>query len=303
MQSKVAANPQLQNRLNNLRARLQDEPKWRAQQAAELAQLLDNATKRAAFEALERVIESAFRARLEALCGVLPAQFTFDDDWFNALLLGNDVEHNRKWARQLLRHEVAGARDWREQLPGNARFLAQLSERGADTQFYLSEFGRARGELWLWLENAPLGILQMGNRFNTCLSRGGCYSFAGVANAIELNKRVVYARDRKGHIVARQLWAISDEFRLIGFDVYSTYSEQERLGLEAHFAAHAREFARSCGLELADTGAVENLVAPEWYDDGTRAWEADTDGANRGGFSLTRPRASATLSRREKVCR
>ena len=292
LESKVAANPKLSERLDNLRARLANEPKWRAQQIAELMQLLENATKRAAFAALERVIEGAFRARLEALCGELPAEFAFDDDWFNALLLGSDVEHNRKWARQLLRHEVAsigfagvglaGTRDWRQQLPGNARFLSNLSERGVDVPFYLSEFGRARGELWLWIENAPLGILQMGNRFNTCLSRGGCNSFAGVANAIELNKRVVYARDASGHIVARQLWAVSAEFALIGFDVYSTYSEQERQGLEAHFANHAREFARSCGLELADEGEVENLVAPEWYDDGVRAWEAESRGRASG---------------------
>lgn len=175
--------------------------------------------------------------------------------------------------RQLLRHEIAGKPDWREQLPGNARFLERLEKRGVDTAFYLSSFGRMRGELWLWIEHEPLSILQMGNRFNTCLSRGGCNSFSGVANAIELNKRVVYARDRTGHIVARQLWAVSAEFKLVGFDVYSTYSEEERKGLEAHFAAHARGWARGCGLELADAGAIENLVAPRWYNDGVRAWE------------------------------
>ena len=275
LQTKVADNPKLSGRLDNLRARLADEPKWRAQQTSEIAELLENATKRAAFSALERVIENAFRARLQDLCGVLPAEFAFDDDWFNALLLGSDVEYNRKWARALLRHEVAGNADWRQQLPGNARFLEELAWRGVDTKFYLSEFGRACGELWLWIENRPLHILQMGNRFNTCLSRGGCNAFAGVANAIELNKRVVYARDKKGHIVARQLWAISAEFRLIGFDVYSTYSAHERAGLEAHFAAHARQWARSCGLELANAGEVENLVAPQWYNDGVRAWEGD----------------------------
>ena len=275
LQSRVAAKPQLGERLTNLRARLADETKWRAQQAREIAELLENATKRAAFAALERAIENAFRARLQALCGELPADFAFDENWFNALLLGSDVEYNRKWARALLRHEVAGIAGWRAQLPGNARFLRELEGRGVDTAFYQSEFGRSHGELWLWIENEPLGILQMGNRFNTCLSRGGCNAFAGVANAIELNKRVVYARDKKGHIVARQLWAISEDYKLVGFDVYSTYSETERAGLEAHFAAHAREWARSCGLQLADDGEIENLVAPEWYNDGVRAWEAE----------------------------
>ena len=275
LQSRVEAKPQLRERLDNLRARLADEPKWRAQQGRELAELLENATKRAAFAALELAIENAFRARLQALCGELPAAFAFDDDWFNALLLGSDVEYNRKWARALLRHEAAGDADWRGQLPGNARFLRELEKRGVDTAFYQSEFGRSHGELWLWIENQPLGILQMGNRFNTCLSRGGCNAFAGIVNAIELNKRVVYARDKKGNIVARQLWAISEDYQLVGFDVYSTYAADERAGLEAHFEAHARAWARGCGLEMADEGEIEKLVAPEWYDDGVRAWEIE----------------------------
>ena len=272
-------NSHLKERLNNLRARLADEPKWRAQQAESIGQLLENASKRAAFAALERAIESAFRARLESLCGDLPAKFIFNDDWFNALLLGGDVEHNRKWVRALLRHEVADEENWRQNLPGNARFLDDLRARGVDVEFYLSAFGRSHGDLWLWIENEPLSILQMGNRFNTCLSRGGCNAFSSVANAIELNKRVVYARDARGHIVARQLWAINQNYQLIGFDVYSTYARDNRAGLEAHFAAHARQWARSCGLELADAGEVEKLVAPDWYDDGARAWEASEGGA------------------------
>ncbi len=296
LESRVAANPQLSGRLENLRARLAGEDKWRAQQAQEIAELLNNATKRAAFAALERAIENAFRARLRALCGELPADFAFDEDWFNALLLGSDVEANRKWARALLRHEVAGDADWRQNLPGNARFLRSLGERGVDVQFYLSEFGRAHGELWLWIENAPLGILQMGNRFNTCLSRGGCNAFAGVANAIELNKRVVYARDRKGRIVARQLWAISEDYKLVGFDVYSTYAPDERAGLEAHFAAHARAWARSCGLELADDGEIESLVAPEWYNDGVRAWESEREIS--GSQAPREPEARRSLERK-----
>lgn len=278
LESKLAAQPQaapaqLQTRLDNLRARLSDEPKWRAQQALEIAQTLENAIPRAAFAALEGVLENAFRARLENLCGVLPSEFALNDDWINALLLGREVEFNRKWARALLRLEAAGQQNWREQLPGNTRFLADLSARGVDVNFYLSEFRRARGEFTLWLESEPLGILQMGNRFGTCLSRGGCNAFSSVANAIELNKRVVYARDKKGAIVARQLWAVSAGFELLGFHVYCNLPGEAHRAMTAHFAAHAREFARSCGLKLADTGEVASLVAPQWYDDGVRAWQ------------------------------
>ena len=283
----------LQVRLDNLRARLADRPRWRAQQAAEIAQLLANATPRAAFAALEGVLQTAFRARLQELCGVLPAEFALTDDWINAILLGREAQGNRKWARQLLRAEAGAHPRWREDLPGNAEFLRQLSARGVDVDFYLSKFGRRRGEFDLWLETEPLGILQMGNRFGTCLSRGGCNAFSSVTNAIELNKRVVYARDRKGTLVGRQLWAVSAEFGLLGFDVYSHLSGQRDDDLAAAFEAHAREFGRSCGLELADAGQVPLLVAPQWYDDGVRPWSADAIAPNETTRSAMAPNSTA----------
>ena len=291
---RIAAQPQLQARLDNLRARLADQAKWRSAQRAEIAELLENATPRAAFAALEFVLEAAFRARLESLCGALPAEFALTEDWINALLLGREINSNRKLARALLRHEAGGAPGWRENLPGNAQFLRELGARGVDAQFYLSGFERARGPYFLWLENEPLGILQMGNRFNTCLSRGGCNAFSSVANAVEWNKRVVYARDRKGTIVGRQLWAVSQNFELIGFHIYSHLSGQAYAQMSAAFNAHAREFGRSCGLKLADAGEVASLVAPQWYDDGACAWSLETR-AEIVGYKKTRKHKNAEV--------
>ena len=53
------------------------------------------------------------------------------------------------------------------------------------------------------LERDPLSILQLGNYFDTCLSFGAFNAFSTVANACELNKRVVYAVDDRGFVLVR----------------------------------------------------------------------------------------------------
>ena len=50
----------------------------------------------------------------------------------------------------------------------------------------------------LRLETDLLRILQMGNYMGTCLSLGGGNAFSTVANACDLNKRVLYAANGAG---------------------------------------------------------------------------------------------------------
>jgi hypothetical protein len=115
----------------------------------------------------------------------------------------------------------------------------------------------------------------MGNYMQTCLSVGGGNAFAAVANACELNKRVVYATDGAGHVVARKLVAINAEGRLVGFHTYTTLGEAESSQLRAIFPRYLRDFAARCGLGMADDGVVPTLFAEAWYDDGCVAWDAD----------------------------
>jgi hypothetical protein len=93
-----------------------------------------------------------------------------------------------------------------------------------------------------------------------------------VANAVELNKRVVFARDAKGRAVGRQLLALSGDGKLLGFHVYVSLEGQNAAHLRAAFGSYARDFAARCGLELGDKGEVERLFVSDWYDDGTIVW-------------------------------
>ena len=187
---------------------------------------------------------------------------------------------NRRLLLRLLRAHLAGEGRWRESHPDNIRFLESLTARGADADAWLALRPRrypcagAAGErVHLWLERDPLHILQMGNYFDTCLSFDDFNAFSTVANACELNKRVVYARDGAGHIVGRKLIGISEAGALVGFRTYTSLTgKAENAILRAAFHHYAAAFASDCGLALADTGTVPMLFAEAWYDDGTAAW-------------------------------
>ena len=119
----------------------------------------------------------------------------------------------------------------------------------------------------------------MGNYFDTCLSRGDCNSFSTVANACELNKRVIYAVNTAGRVVGRKLLAINTEGRLVGFRTYTSMSDTTtNRALRLVFRRYCEEIATSCNLQLADDGEVPLLFAENWYDDGAVVWEDESVG-------------------------
>ena len=137
--------------------------------------------------------------------------------------------------------------------------------------------GRSRdtdlGRVHLRIEREPLQILQMGNAFGTCLSVGDINAFSTIANACELNKRVIFARDGTGRIVARKLLAVNTDGALVGFYAYASGpTEAANTALRAIMGRYAREFASRCNLELADAGDVPTLFAEQWYNDGVVPW-------------------------------
>jgi hypothetical protein len=87
---------------------------------------------------------------------------------------------------------------------------------------------------------------------------------------------VIYATDGTGRVVGRKLIAINGEGKLVGFYTYSSLADEPaRAALRDVFARYAGEFARRCGLELAEQGQVPTLFAEAWYDDGVTPWSDD----------------------------
>jgi hypothetical protein len=282
--TRCAAEPEradLAARAANLRARLADTMGVAAGVRAEVGERLARVTGEAQLAAAEGQLRACFRARLDQVAGPVQADLVLDDDWLNAILLAGDITRNRRLLLRLLRARLAGVTDWPERHPVNRAFLAGLAARGVDTTAWLDTAPRlyrckevAGGRIRLHLERDPLRIIQMGNYFDTCLSFGGGNAFSTVANACELNKRVVYATDGSGRVVGRKLIGLTAEGALIGFRTYSALRDKVgNTALRAIFRRYLTAFAARCGLTLADAGTVPRLFATAWYDDGAVPWQ------------------------------
>jgi hypothetical protein len=90
------------------------------------------------------------------------------------------------------------------------------------------------------------------------------------AALLDSNKRVLYARDVRNQVIARQLVAISDQDSLVCFFVYPLSASKE---IKALFKEYDQAFSTALGLPLYqptegdagyDIGSVRSVY---WWDD------------------------------------
>ena len=60
-------------------------------------------------------------------------------------------------------------------------------------------------QLTIQMEQNPFEILKLGTYVGSCLGLGGGFSYSAVAALLDVNKQVLYARNHRGVVVARQL--------------------------------------------------------------------------------------------------
>lgn len=173
--------------------------------------------------ALNSIAQCAVRQHSARLLRVTTAQ-TCGSDWDNALHFYYTANENKSVLRKLLHHETRKDCGWRLRHSPNARFLAEFRANGFDPEAWLAPHQvtmHVNGDVWTAsTEQSAIKVLQMGNLFDTCLSIDGCYSFAAIANAVEINKQVFFVRDARGTIIGRKLIGITTDGRLFGFRSY-----------------------------------------------------------------------------------
>jgi len=113
----------------------------------------------------------------------------------------------------LLNHHLS--QSWLKKHPAIATKI-NLWMQGIVRSFSVEEFGMIE----IKLETQPLEVLKMGTYVGGCLGLGGICSYSAVAVLLNINKQVLYARNQKGTIVARQLIAISELEELVCFSIY-----------------------------------------------------------------------------------
>lgn len=216
---------------------------------------------------LDDLAEWALRRRFPSLGGENVASHTLR-------VAAAAGEENRRSFRRLLHacEQQQATREWTLSHPANQQWLRKLPSPRAqqwNEGFFIEHEVRDIGPVRIGPEDDLQAILRMGTDFGTCLSAGSFNSFSTAANALDANKRVLYARDAKDRVWARQLLAISDSGHLVCFPVYARRSHA---ALRHLFAAYDHTFAQALRLPLwlsqEDTAPIAKIVCKEWYDDG-----------------------------------
>ena len=188
----------------------------------------------------------------------------------HSLCLALATSANERPLRQAIRALAAGDRDWHLRHPANQKWLSSLPERlRQDWQesIHVSRNVEKLGQVCIGPERDLQEVLRMGTVVQSCLSAGSFNSFGAIANTLDANKLVLYARNESGKIIGRQLLAISATQTLVRFMPYPLKMSR---ALRSFFDDYDRVLARHLGLPM-ESGCydVPCLVAKEWYDDGS----------------------------------
>ena len=228
-----------------------------------------------------RLAESKCREHLGELVPLLARDQLWDfAGWIEKM---SDAERQR--LRTVITVRNCYGCNYKRHLADNQSWIAKSLQRGLDlepwfaAEPYVETIGGRTMEITLASELHE--IFQMGEYFNTCLSLGDINEMSVLTNAYDANKQVVFmfTRDDSGlrQVVARQLIAISSDFKLVGYRCYMSWRHVEKTNRDeglAAMAAYCGRLAQECGLELADQGTPEEIGDHFWYDDGECEWHA-----------------------------
>ncbi len=209
-----------------------------------------------------------------------------DPDWDNALWLYLSTNKNRRILRRLLNQEARQDRKWTIEYPLNQKYLKALKKSGVDTGVWIKGFEKTwnvNGQVWqVYTETNPLKIFHMGNMFNTCLKVGGIHDYSVVANALEMNKRVLYLKNETGKILGRKLLLLREDGTLFGCHSYGSCDSYDfNYGgspwVKICFDLFCMELARKCKLKFPnreDTVSEDDFkLFSNWYFDGTERFD------------------------------
>ncbi len=110
---------------------------------------------------------------------------------------------------------------------------------------------------------SPLESIKMGNHFNnSCLAVGKINGWSAVANAVDVNKQVLYACNEDDEVVGRVLTGVTKDNELTYFSVYNNSGAD----IEEPLEEAVKEYGKKLGLDvLPEKKEIETLVAEDWY--------------------------------------
>lgn len=269
--------PALETRLANLRTRLARPAALSPARLERLRARLGRAWSRSVLDHWESTLDARLPAALHQLLEVetLPPWLLENRNLALLAAASRLAESPRRLAYRLFRLRC-GPPPWDlRDAPENRRFIDSLPHLdwnpwidGVGTAAVSATSGSVEKKLLLALEDDPLEIFRMGSHFQTCLTPGSMNYFSVFANAADVNKRVLFAREAgTGKVLGRCLLALTGTGELLTFEPYCHDGELEFGEICAELAD---QLARRMGTVRAVHGKVPALVASRWYDDGPR---------------------------------
>ncbi|MDD4062472.1 MAG: hypothetical protein PHV25_01700 [Candidatus Pacebacteria bacterium] len=120
-------------------------------------------------------------------------------------------------------------------------------------------------------EEDPIKTLQMGEHVsNSCLSLFGNHTFAIIANAVDVNKKIAWIKDENDNILGRILMAITEEGKLVGF---RAFENDPRINIKPAIKDFLHSYAQEIGTKVANEGKIAELVTFRWHNDGIKQWK------------------------------
>jgi hypothetical protein len=203
-------------------------------------------------------------------------QLPADRNIIFSLQVSQLIHSNRRAFRRFLKEYFNGKKDYLQTHPLTQNWVKKQTELNVELWMegiqYNCETERY-GKISITLEKDPLEALRLGEYVGSCLGLGGICTYSAAAAVLDINKQVLYARNEKNGVVARQLVAISKERWLVCFEVYPLNTDKE---IKMLFRDYDIKFAQALGLELFDNNkaedyTIENILSEQWWDD--YAWD------------------------------
>ena len=182
---------------------------------------------------------------------------------------------NQKLGLRLLFESEAGTTDCFNSEPANVRFLESMEAAGVELVPWVQsesweEQTKTGQPYTLEFTNEIFDYLLMGFHFDTCLSPGETNFFSTIANAVDINKKVLYGKTADGNVIGRCLFVLNNRFRILTFQ---RYQHDASFQFDDAVNRYAKALSEKMNTKLGSEGPVQNLVASQWYDDGAVAGE------------------------------
>jgi hypothetical protein len=213
----------------------------------------------------------------------LPARQTTKSGEHALRLLGT-LRENRRGLRKFLNAYWAGDQQYLSKHPATLAWYRR--HKTVPHNVWEQGISFRSGKYSIEVERDPFEVLKLGTYVGSCLAIGGMCSDSAVAALLDANKRVLYARDDRNQVIARQLVAISDQDSLVCFSVYPLSASKE---IKALFKEYDQAFSTALGLPLyrpteGDAGyEISTVLSAYWWDDMSWDFEVSDKQAARPG--------------------